>query len=129
MRLTMHERKTVTKALCGQYRRASKKEKGRMLSEFAEATQYNRVCAARVLRRHGKRVEVKPGVVLEGSVRAPKTRRAAARQYGPSVLKPLKKVWKAMDYICGKRLAPMLAEVVPILIRCGEFEASVKSSL
>ena len=79
MRLTMRERKTVTKVLSAQYRRASKKEKGRRLSEFVEATGYNRVYAARVLRGHGKRVEIRPGIVLEGSVRANRTRGRALR--------------------------------------------------
>lgn len=124
MRLTMRERKTVTKVLSAQYRRASKKEKGRRLSEFVEATGYNRVYAARVLRGHGKRVEIRPGIVLEGSVRAKRMRRARKLEYGPTLLKPLKKVWETMDYICGKRLAAMLPEVVPLLIRCGELKVS-----
>lgn len=43
MRLTMDERKTVTKALAEQYRRVGKKEKRQLLGQFAEATGYNRV--------------------------------------------------------------------------------------
>ena len=126
MRLTMHERKTVTKAMAGQYRKASKKEKGRILDDFTQATGYNRVYAAQVLRGHGKRVEVKPGVVLEGSVRAKKKARVRERDYGPDVLKALKRIWKYMDYICGKRLAPILPEIVPRLVSCGELKVSPK---
>ena len=106
----MQERKTVTKAFAARYRRARKSEKSRLLDEFVESTGYNRVYAARVLRGHGKRVEVRPGIVLEGSVRAA-PRRLGKREYGPDVLKALKKVWKIMDYVCGKRLAPMLPEL------------------
>jgi len=121
MRLTMQERKTVTKAFSARYRRARKKEKSRLLDEFVATTGYTRVYAARVLRGHGQRVELQPGVVLEGSVRV-KTKRVRACEYGPEVLKPLKKVWKIMDYVCGKRLAAALPQVVPRLVRCGELK-------
>lgn len=123
MRLTMEERKTLTKAFSARYRRARKREKGRMLEEFTASTGYNRVYAARILGRHGQRVEVQPGVVLEGSVKV-KGRRVRDREYGAEVVAVLKKVWKVMDYICGKRLAPMLAEVVPRLVRHNELKAS-----
>lgn len=69
MRLTMQERKSVTKAMAGQYRRGSKKDKGVVLTQFVEATGYNRVYAARLLRNHGKRIVVKPGIVVEASAR------------------------------------------------------------
>ena len=115
MRLTMDERKTVTKALAKQYRRAAKKEKGRQLDQFVEATGYNRVYAARLLRNFGVRREVAPGIVVEASRRGRGTG-PRPRQYGPEVLKPLKKVWKIQDYPCGKRLAAALPEVVPRLL-------------
>ena len=123
MRLTMHERKTVSKAFSGRYRRARKKEKARILDDFVESTGYNRVYAARVLRGHGQRVEVKPGLVVEGSVRARK-KRVRKPEYGLEVLKALKKVWKVMDYVCGKRLAAALPKVVPRLVSCGELKVS-----
>lgn len=56
MRLTMKERRTVTKALCGQYRKAGKRARGRIWDHFLEATGYNRHYAAWLLRHHGKRV-------------------------------------------------------------------------
>jgi len=70
MRLTMQERKTVTKAMAQQYRRGSKKDKGVVLTQFVEATGYNRVYAARLLRNHGRRIVVKPGIVVEARARA-----------------------------------------------------------
>jgi len=123
MRLTMTECKTVTKASSARYRRARKQEKSRMLDEFTQDTGYNRVYAARVLRGHGQRVEVRPGVIVEGSVRA-KRPRTRDRQYGPDVVKALTKVWKVMDYVCGKRLAAVLPEVVARLVQCGELKVS-----
>lgn len=121
MRLTMKERRTVTKALCGQYRKAGKRERGRILAQFTEATGYNRHYAAWLLRHHGKRVEVKPCLVLEGDIRT-RCQHPRKRHYGPEMVKALKQVWEFMDFICGKRLAPMLPEVVPHLVACRELK-------
>ena len=126
MRLTLKERKTVTRAMANQYRRSSKKEKGQILNGLVEATGYSRVYAAQVLRGHGKRVEVKPGVVVEGSAGQKRAGKGREREYGPDVLKALTKVWKYMDYLCGKRLAAALPEVVPRLVSCAELKASRK---
>ena len=121
MRLTMQERRVVTKEYAARYRKAGKKEKGRMLGEFVASTGYNRVYAARLLRGYGARVEVKPGVFLEGAAGTRK-RRVRPRKYGPDVTQVLKQVWETMDYICGKRLAAALPEVVPRLVDWGELE-------
>jgi len=123
MRLTMKERHSVTKAMSSQYRRASKKGRGEILDRFVEATGYNRSYAARLLRNHGKRVEVAPGVVVEGSVRAKKEPSPRKTTYGPKEVAALTKVWKTMDYICGKRLAPVLPEMVARLVQHGELKA------
>jgi len=124
MRLTMQERKTVTKAFAQQYRRASKKGKGALLEQFVEATGYNRCYGSQLLRGHGKRVTFAPKVVVEGHVGVKGRRRGRKPYYGPEVVRALKKVWKIMDYICGKRLAAILPEVVPILVRHGELRVS-----
>lgn len=123
MRLTMHERKTVTKALAKQYRRAAKKEKGRLLDQFVEATGYNRVYAARLLRNFGMRRAIGPGVVVEASLRGRRTG-PRPRDYGPEVLAPLKKIWKIQDCVCGKRLAAALPEVLSRLLAFGELRVS-----
>jgi len=123
MRCTMAERKAVTKVFSARYRRASKKEKGRVLDAFVEEVGWTRVYAARVLREHGRRVEVSPGVVLEGSVQvAP--RRVRACEYGREVVSALRRVWRMMDYVCGKRLAAALPEVVPRLVAHGELKVN-----
>jgi len=115
MRLTMNERKGVTKALCERYRKATKKDKGRILNEFVQDTGYDRCYARRLLRSHGKRVTVAAGVAVEGDARlTPK--RTRPRTYGPEVLAPLKQVWEMLDYPSGKRLVPALREVVPRLV-------------
>jgi hypothetical protein len=52
-------------------------------------------------------------------VRKRRTRKKE-RIYDDAVVIPLKKAWEIMDYICGKRLAPILKELIPRLIRFGE---------
>jgi len=123
MRLTMKERKVLTKAVAGQYRKGSKKEKGEILGRFVEATGYNRSYASRLLRNHGRRVHVGRGVWLEGDAGC-REKRPRARVYGPKVVTALKKVWKILDYINSKRLAAALPEVVPRLVRFGELRIS-----
>jgi hypothetical protein len=124
MRLRMKERRVVTKALALQYQRGGKKERGEILNHLVEMTGYNRSYAAGLLRNHGKRAEVAPGVVLEGDIRAKRATASRPSVYGPEEVKALKKVWKIMDHICGKRLAPQLSELVPRLVRQSELKAS-----
>lgn len=119
MRLTMTERKAVTKATCERYRKAGKKDKGRILDEFVEVTGHNRVYAARLLRNHGRRVEVAPGKFVEGDCRQrpPTVRR---RTYTKEVVDVLKKLWVMLDYINGKRLKPALPGLIARLDACKE---------
>ena len=115
MRLAMKERKVFTKALSEQYRKAAKKQKGDILKQVVESTGYTRCYARWVLRNHGRRVEVQPGLVLEGDRRIARKRQCTPR-YGPAVVEALTKIWKILDCICGKRLAGALPEVVPRLV-------------
>jgi hypothetical protein len=119
----MKERKTVTKAFAEQYRRAGKGMKGRLLTQFVEATSYDRCYAAWLLRHHGMRVQLAPGRFVEGDAhrRAPRPRK---KRYGPEVLTALIDVWKVLDYICGKRLAAALPQVVARLVACKELRVN-----
>jgi hypothetical protein len=116
----MKERKTVTKALAAQYRRARKGEKGHLLKQFVEATGYNRCHAAWLLRNHGARVEVIPKVFFEGDARQRGGRGPRKKRYGDAAFTALKKVWVILDYLCGKRLKAALPEVVPNLVASKE---------
>jgi len=57
MRLTMQQRQAVVAKAAGRYQRSGKKEKGLILTELVELTEYSRVYARRVLRQHGKRIK------------------------------------------------------------------------
>src|SRR6266536_3384350 len=124
MRLTMKERKRIAEATAGRYRRARKKEKTAILNEFVELSGLARSYAALVLRNHGRVVQVNPQLRVRGDV-GKKLRRPGRRpDYDESVVKVLIKVWRIMDYICSKRLAPVLAEIVERLQRRGELKSA-----
>jgi hypothetical protein len=92
-------------ALRARYATAGKAEKGRLLDGFCAATGYHRKAAVRRLRR------------------APAEQRRAGRrppQDGRAVREALETVWEAADRACGKRLAPFLPDLVPLLERHGE---------
>lgn len=54
----MQERQAVTAQTAAKYQRAGKKTKGLILEEFVKLTEYVRASARRVLRNHGKRLQV-----------------------------------------------------------------------
>jgi len=120
VKLTMKERKVVTKALAEQYRRGSKGEKKRLLDQFIEATGYNRSYASRLLRNHGRQVKINPKVVAEGDVRV-RRRRTGKRKYDEEVIEALTRIWEMLDYISGKRLAAALPAVLERLAAFREF--------
>jgi hypothetical protein len=83
------------------YVQAGRKEKGRILDEFVAGTGYSRKWAVQLL-RHG------PPSTRTG-------RGGRPRVYSAVVIGALREVAKASDGLCGKRLAPFLAELVPAL--------------
>ena len=122
-RLAMSERRVWVKAFAAQYRKATKKEKGAILDRFIEATGYKRHYAARLLCNQGRRVRLGPRVVLQGEVSV-RWRRGRERRYGPEVKGELMKLWRMLDYVCGKRLAAALPRVLEALERHGELAVS-----
>jgi len=116
----MQERRAVTSQTAGRYQRAGKKEKGLILSEFVKLTEYARAYAKRVLRNHGKRLQVDQQRVLVADARKQWPRSKRPRVYDEKVVALLIKIWKIMDYICGKRLQPVMAELVTVLERHNE---------
>ena len=64
-----------------------------------------------LLRWDGKVIRVGRRVHLVGDLRK-KVKRTRQRLYDEAVLDRLKAIWAIMDYICGKRLAAILPEVI-----------------
>jgi len=118
MRLTMREKKALVKATASRYRRSNKKAKKKILDEFVESTGYNRSYASLVLSKYGKGVWNGKLRIVGDITKLHRRRRV--RYYDDKVLAALRKVWAILDWICGKRLAAAIPEVVPILERARE---------
>jgi len=125
MRLTVKERKKATAIVAPRYQKVRKKDKGAILNEFIELTGYGRCYASYVLRSHGKKVRINETTIMQGDIRK-RNPRKKLHLYDNEVLDALKKIWDIMDYICGKRLAPVLKETVIRLERCREIRISEK---
>ena len=80
MGLTMKEKKSLTRKIAPRYRKANKKEKGRILNEFVQTTGYTRKYASWILRMWGKKKYVWiDGELIELKVGYPKKRKRKKR--------------------------------------------------
>lgn len=107
----------LVEALQGRYRRASRAEKGRILDEVVAATGYHRKRAIRLLRQG-------PPPARTGHGGRP-------RVYSARVVGALRQCAEASGWLCGKRLAPFLGELVPALEAEGalRLEPGVRTAL
>jgi hypothetical protein len=121
MRLTVKEKQKATSITAARYQKASKKKKGAILDEFIALTEYDRCYASYLLKNHGRKVWINNKVIAIGDIRK-RHKRHRQRTYGEDVLKPLKQIWVIMDCICGKRLRPVLKEILAILQRHKELK-------
>jgi hypothetical protein len=103
------------------YRRTSKKEKGRILDEFVQMSGYKGSYAAWLLAQQGHRVWVNRKLAVAGEVGI-RSRRRRRRVYGEDVKRVLIRLWKLLDYVCGKRLVGALPETIEALERHGELK-------
>jgi len=126
--LDMRQKKAVTNELKARYNRATKKKKTVMLDEFCATTGYNRSYASWILKIKKQKVlgYVKTGGKTIKFVAEKKKKKAKKkgrpRIYTYDVFLALKKIWVVFDFICGKRLAPFMAEAVRKLEKHGEID-------
>ena len=120
MGLIMKEKRAVSREVAKRYHSARKKERGRILDEFIQIVGYTRCYASYILRNWGRKIilRAKGGgrIILLGDERK-KIKRQKERVYNQGVLTALRKIWYICDCICGKRLAPYLHRIVPVLER------------
>jgi len=116
--LSMPARKVITRKMAQEYREAGKKEKGRLLDQLMAVAGYNRCYGSWLLRMVGTTHTLwhgKERIVCQGIHRKKKVHRDRERTYDACVIAALKKIWYCLDCPCGKRLAPYLSEIVPVL--------------
>jgi hypothetical protein len=109
MGLTLATRKAVTKTQATRYRAGSRRVKSEILDVVCAVNGFNRDYARRALRE-----ALRPRVVRPRPARAPK--------YDAKVVAALEKCWAVANAPAGKRLAPILPELVPVLLRYGELD-------
>jgi Integrase core domain len=107
MGLTLAERRAVTETTAIRYSLADKRTKGIILDELCATTGWHRNHARKALK-----------AALQPKVVAP--RRPRPPTYGPEVIAALTVCWTVLGMPAGKRLAPMLGELLAVLRHFGE---------
>jgi len=111
MELSMSQRQAVTKKKAAAYKRATRADKTRILDELVDLTGWHRDYARAAVRDAGALKIVRP-------------RRARDPKFPPQVIAGLATCWMLTRAPAGKRLAPMLEVVVPLLRRDGDLVLS-----
>jgi transposase InsO family protein len=107
MGLTLAQRRAITEATATRYQQASKRAKSRILDELCATTGWHRNHARKALK-----------AALVPKVLTPRSPRPV--KYGPDVIAALTVCWTVLGMPAGKRLAPMLGELVAVLRHFGE---------
>jgi hypothetical protein len=102
MGLTLAERRAISEAAAVRYERASKGAKSRILDELCANTGWHRSHARKALKS-----------ALQPKVVAPRSPRPV--KYGDDVIAALTVCWTVLGMPAGKRLAPMLGELMAVL--------------
>lgn len=100
----------------GGYHLKSKKEKGRLLSEYCKITGQVRKGVIRKI-KNGKYIKTMRKEKCEET-------RKRAKKYGQDVVSGLISVWRIFDKPCGQRLQPLIRDEMDRLISLGEIKMS-----
>ena len=99
-----------------------------MLNEFIRLTGYNRCYTCQILKKKERVLGYLniAGKKIKYVADNKRIKRKKKRFYDQEVFMVLKKIWIICDYICSKRLAPFLSEIIPVLERHGEINLATK---
>lgn len=106
-KMSQHSKRELVQRLQPRYLKASRQEKTKILDEFVAVTGMHRKAAIRRLRQRNKPT---------------KERRGRRKTYTGSVVSALVAIWRICGCICGKRLQPILADMVDSLERHNELK-------
>ncbi len=105
--MSQHSKRELVQRLQPRYLKADRQEKARILDEFVAVTGMHRKAAIRRLRQQN---------------RPNKEHRGRQKTYTGSVVSALVTIWRICGGICGKRLQPILADMVDSLERHNELK-------
>ncbi|MCB9418586.1 MAG: DDE-type integrase/transposase/recombinase [Ardenticatenaceae bacterium] len=100
--MSQHSKRELVQRLQPRYLKADRKEKTKILDEFVAVTGLHRKAAIRRLRQQNQ---------------PKRERRGRQKIYTGSVVSALTQIWRICGGICGKRLQPILADMVTSLER------------
>lgn len=110
--LDLKTKQTIVAKLAKEYKKASKAEKGVILTELVRLTGYNRSYARLILR-------------IPPQAKIKRQRRAKPSKY-LIVLPKLKKLWAVSNFSCGQILVPAIPSLLEQLLKFGEIKVTME---
>ena len=114
MGLSKKEKLAAVRVTAPIYQKAARKRKVLILDEFVALTGYNRAYAAWLLTKQGSKTLIGKNIILKCDVRMSAGKKRSS-VYNQVVLTSPIAIWYIMDCIFGKRLAPILKDIIPVL--------------
>jgi len=120
MELNLKERQKLTSITAKKYRKATKREKTKILDTFTAQTNYERKYAIHILANEGKLHFTGKKIKLKTAHSGGK-RRVYEKIYDLAVLDALTVIWEAFNRQCGKLLAPFLHANINAIVKKPQF--------